>query len=127
MKYKIYLDTNFLLIPLQFNIDIFEQIKSLCSFPYQLYVLNTTIKELKKIIQSKQKQKDKRSAKVALQLIEKENVEIEESVSDNVDNALVQLSQKENTIIATQDIELKRKLQKPYIILRQKKYLQLIK
>jgi len=46
---KIILDTNFLLIPAQFKVDIFSEIDRICSFTYSLFVLDKSVEELKKI------------------------------------------------------------------------------
>ena len=46
MPIKIYLDTNFLLIPAQFKVDIFEEIERLMDKPYDLYVFDKSLKEL---------------------------------------------------------------------------------
>ncbi|MCK4589978.1 MAG: nucleotide-binding protein [Nanoarchaeota archaeon] len=121
---KIILDTNFVLIPFQFHIDIFSEIQRIADFKYQLCVLDKTIDELKKIIKE-QKGKHKAAAKLALQLIKKKKVKTLKTTEDKyVDDLLVEQSKK-GALIATQDIGLKKRLKKPYIILRQKKYLTL--
>ena len=121
---KIILDTNFLLIPAQFRVDIFSEIKRIADFPYQLCILDKTIDELK-TIQKNQKGKNKTAAKLALQLIKKKKIkQIKTTQNLLVDDLLVQFSKK-GAVIATQDLGLKRRLKKPYIILRQKKYLAL--
>jgi len=109
MKRKILLDTNFLLIPSQFNIDIFEEIDRIMLESYQLYVLDKTIEELKKIIQDKkQKQKNRRAAKLALQLLKAKKIKILKTKEDlPVDDLIIKLK---DYIIATQDIGLKRQL-----------------
>ena len=43
---KIILDTNFLLIPAQFNVDIFSEIERICDFQYQLCIVDKTLSEL---------------------------------------------------------------------------------
>ena len=121
---KIILDTNFLLIPAQFKVDIFSEIQRIADFKYQLYVLDKTLDELKKI-QKEQRGKHKSAAKPALALIKNKKVKTIKTSSDKyVDDLLVQYSKK-GAIIATQDLGLKKRLKKPYIILKQKKYLSL--
>ena len=121
---RIILDTNFLLIPFQFRVDIFEEVKKIADFKYKLFVLDKTLDELVKI-QKEQKGKNRAAAKLALQLIKKKDVKIIKTTEDKiVDDLLAQYSRK-GDIIATQDLGLKRRLKKPYIILRQKKYLAL--
>jgi len=121
----IILDTNFLLIPSQFKIDIFSEIDRICDFNYEIFILDKTIDEIKKIIKE-QRGKHKKAAKIALALIERKRIKKIKTNEDlDVDSLL--LKQK-NAIIATQDIELKRKLKKnriKIITLRQKKYLAL--
>ena len=116
---KIILDTNFLLIPSQFNVDIFTEIDRIIDDEYELYVVTGTIDELEKIIKE-QKAKHQRSAKLALQLIKSKGLKIIKINQKPVDDILIDLSQE--YVIATQDKELKRKIVKK-IILRQKKYL----
>lgn len=122
---KIILDTNFLLIPAQFKVDIFSEIQRIADFKYQLYVLDKTIDELKKIIKE-QRGKHKAAAKLALALVKNKKVKTLKTTGDKyVDDLLVEQSKK-GAIIATQDLGLKRRLKKPYIFLRQKKYLALV-
>ena len=118
---KIFLDTNFLLVPYQFKVDIFTEFERICDFPYEINILDKTIDELKNIIE-KQKGKSKKAAKLALMLIKAKDLKIT-AVNSNksVDDILVELSKK-GYIIATSDKEVKKKVKK-YITLKQKKYL----
>ncbi len=120
---KIILDTNFLLIPSQFKVDIFSEIERICSFKYNLFIIDKTIDELKNIIKL-QKGKNKEAAKIALLLIENKKIK-KIKTSENLDVDGLLLKQKD-VITATQDIGLKRKLRQnniQIISLRQKKYL----
>ena len=125
---KIILDTNFLLLPAQFGLDIFTELENLADFRYKLYVLEKSITELKKIAKE-QKGKVKRDVKLALSMIEQkirqdEIIMIDTSGDERlVDDIIVSL---EGYIVATQDIGLQRRLKakKAKIIsMRQKKYL----
>jgi len=122
---KIILDTNFLLIPYQFKVDIFSEIERICDFKYELRIIDKTVDELNKIIKE-QKGKHKEAARFALVLIEKRKIKkINTKEIIDVDSLL--LTQK-GAIVATQDAELKRRLKKSnikVITLRQKKYLTL--
>ncbi len=108
------LDTNFLIYCVKFRIDFFSEIKRICNFSYKIVVLDSTLNELEKV-----KPKELRLIKKFL-----EKIEIIKSEKDYVDEDLISLSKK-GFIIATQDLELKKQLKKPYIIIRQKKYLRL--
>ena len=122
---KIILDTNFLLIPGLFKIDIFSEIKKIANFPYKIYIIDGTVGELRRIVEDKNaKVKDRTNAKIGLELIEAKNISKIES-KNNVDDAIVDFSDKE-TIVATSDKELKRRLRKKgvrIINLRKKQYL----
>ncbi|MCD4666197.1 hypothetical protein K8R47_00095 [archaeon] len=108
---KIILDTNFILVPFQFKVDIFEEFKRICDFQYKLYILDKSLDELKKI----------KKEKAALSLIKQKNIKvIKTKNADYVDDQLKKLK---NVIIATNDKKLIKQLKTPYIRLKQKKYL----
>jgi len=120
---KILLDTNFLLIPSQFNVDIFTEIDRIMHENYGLFVLDKTIDELEKIISNKkQSLKHRHAAKLGMQLLRAKKVHVIETKEDlSVDDLI---AKQEGYIIATQDIELKRRLKdKKIITLRAKKKL----
>ncbi len=123
---KILLDTNFLLIPYQFRVDIFTQIDRIMHSQYKIFVLDKSVEELRKIIKE-QKGKSKDAAKVALKLAAIKNIGIVKTQGDNkTDDAIIDLSSKSSYIVATQDKDLKRRLINlgiGVIVLRQKKIL----
>ncbi|MBT4540931.1 hypothetical protein HOC35_05445 [Candidatus Woesearchaeota archaeon] len=136
---KILLDTNFLMIPGNFGIDIFEEIDRICNFNYKLYIVDKTIDELEKLPEKVQNQKTatKTAVNIALKLIEtlgkegklniiptKTNNELKAKYEEMyVDEIIIKLANE--YIVATTDTELKKHLKK-MIILRQKRYLELI-
>lgn len=75
---EIILDTNFLLLPFTLKIDIFGEIERIMYEPYKIIILKETVKELEKI-QKEQKGKHKLNAKAALQLIKAKNLSILDS------------------------------------------------
>ena len=118
----IILHTNILMAIPQFKIDIFTELQRICDFPYQITVLDRTINELESI-KTTQKGKDKLAASIALQLIKKKSLNITTTTGKKpVDDVLANFSH-QGLIVATQDMALKKKLKKPYITLRKKKYL----
>lgn len=123
---KILLDTNFLLIPYQFRVDIFTQIDKIATFEYELFILDKSLEELKKIV-SDQKGKNKDAAKIALKLIAIKNIGvIKTKGSGRTDDIILNIASKDDFIVATQDKDLKRRLINQdisVIILRQKKRL----
>ena len=121
---KILLDTNFLLIPSQFNVDIFAEIDRIILEKYQIYTLDKVIDELNSLIKAKdQKQRDKLAAKLGLQLIKAKKVKIIKTAEGNTDDILAKIK---GYIIATQDMALKRRIKGKKIVLRQKKKLVLV-
>lgn len=125
---QIILDTNFLLIPAQFKVDIFSEIERIIDAKYELAVLSTTIAELEKATKQG-KGKDKDAARIALQLIDAKKIRKLQTTQTYVDKAILDIAAKDKTIVATQDRELKRKLKKqsiPVIVMRRKSHLELI-
>lgn len=143
---KIILDTNILLLPGQRMIDVFSQIQELMSDSYQLVVLSKTLDELKKL--SAGKSKDARAAQLGLALV---NAKLAEAptlfekiiglrakntislvlVDEYADDAIVMLANKhaKETIVATQDANLMRRLKKrdiPVIMLKAKQRLDFV-
>mgnify|MGYP001570735725 FL=1 len=124
---KIILDTNFLMIPLQFRVDIFSELERICHFNYKLCIFEQSVDELSNIAE-KQKGKSRNAAQFALKLIRLKDIGVLKAEGRSVDIMLLKNADKD-TVIATQDRLLKKKLLEKgvsVIILRQKKYLQLI-
>ncbi len=121
---KILLDTNFLLIPEQFKVDIFKELDRICDFKYKIYVLKQTVTELEKL-KTQGKVSHKRAAAIGFSLIKAKGLKILRQNEGYTDDIIVALAKK-GFIVATQDKELKIRLKKldiQYITLRQKKYL----
>jgi uncharacterized protein len=122
---RVIIDTNFLLIPSEFRVDIFTEIERLVPSDYKLFIMDGTITELHKIMKSKfNKSKDKLNAKIGLQLVENKKIAKIES-RGHVDDVIVDISDKD-TIVATSDRELRRRLRTKgirLIGLRKKQYL----
>lgn len=122
---KIILDTNFLTIPVQFNLDIFEEIDRIIEEEYELATTDGVIEELEKL--AKSKGKDAIAARVGLELVKKKNIRIIKTSEKNTDEYILKISDK-NTIVATNDQVLKQRLKHKNvktIYLRSKKYLEI--
>lgn len=123
----ILLDTNMLMGIGMLKLDIFSEIQRICDFRHEIATLDSNIVELKGI-EKKQKGKYKKAAKLALQLLARKKVRVIESGIMPADDGIVQIAtdSKDDLIVATQDISLKKRLKAkniPIIALRQKKYL----
>ncbi|NQU98190.1 hypothetical protein HQ533_01880 [Candidatus Woesearchaeota archaeon] len=128
-KQKVILDTNFLLIPGQFNVNIFAEIKRIMDVPYNLYIIDKTLEELNKLTVLGNT-KDAKAAKLGMALLgglaKQKSLKTLASFPDkNVDDAIVRKANKK-VYIATQDKELKNRVKEKrahIITLKQKKYL----
>ncbi|MCB9361909.1 nucleotide-binding protein [Candidatus Woesearchaeota archaeon] len=125
---QVILDTNFLLIPAYFGVDIITGIEELLPGA-ELVIHPGTERELKNI-QEKQRGKEKKAAALAMQIIRNNNInKLNMDCEGYVDGDILTLVDREKHIVATQDKELKDKLKKkgiPIIILRQKRYVELV-
>lgn len=123
MVEKILLDTNFVLIPAQFKVDIYAEIDRICPFKYQLYILDKSLDELESIIETR-RGRDKAAAKLAKAILEaKKPKTLKTTSKDYVDNVILDL---DGYIVATSDKELRSRLKKKgikTITLRKKEYL----
>ncbi|WP_406661033.1 DNA-binding protein [Methanolobus sp. ZRKC3] len=120
---KVIIDTNALMIPVQFNVDIFEELKRLGfdSFIVPLSVIN----ELDNL-ERKLKGKDKTAVKVAKALAQR--CEIFET-RGYADDAIVDLASNLSAAVLTNDIGLRKRLEDKdisVICLRQKSRLAII-
>lgn len=116
------LDANFLLLPGQFRVDVFEQLGEFGSG--QLYTLNLVIKELEKLTRGRGR--SAAHARTALQLVKTRGVKILHARGRGADAAIKRLAGKGYYIVCTQDRALIKSLKKKkvhVITLRQKKYL----
>ncbi len=73
MKKKVILDTNFLLIPGQFKVDIFAQIHRIMDFQYELCIVDKTNIELNKLAVVG-KEKDRFASKLALVMVRQKSL-----------------------------------------------------
>jgi rRNA-processing protein FCF1 len=114
---QIIFDTNFLVYSIKYRIDFESELKRICDFNFDMCLIDKTIDELKKLKVPE--------AKIALALIDRfKIIDTKDSKLKRVDDILVDLTSK-GCIIATQDIELKKRIRlitKKIIILRQNKY-----
>lgn len=120
---EVVIDTNFFMVPFQFNVDIIDELeKALPS--YKLTTPIFVINELKGLKRNN-KGKIRLNADLALKLANSSNIEIKDISLENnetVDDALLRVSE----VLATNDIELKKRARKKGITvayLRQKKYM----
>ena len=110
MTIKVILDSNFLFVPLEFKIDIFEEIRNILGGRIKFIVLSSTIEELEKISASG-KNKLSRQASFALELAKKcEILKVERLPGESNDDVIVRIAKKFKCAVATNDRTLKRTL-----------------
>ena len=120
---EVVIDTNFFMVPFQFNVDIITELEKLLP-SYKLTTPIFVINELKGLKRNT-KGKVRLNANLALKLANSSKVEIKDiSLLENetVDDALLRVSE----VLATNDIELKNRAKEKGITvayLRQKKYI----
>ncbi len=114
------LDTNFLLIPGQFGVDVFSELVRICDFPFEPAVLAETLSELERLADGKAAAAfDRRAAKLGIRLIKARGVRVigtDRKVFKSADKAILGFAEEGNkgsskpVIVATQDRVLKGKL-----------------
>ena len=120
---EVVIDTNFFMVPFQFNVDIITELEKLLP-SYKLTTPSFVINELKGL-KNNNKGKIRLNANLALKLANSSKVEIKDiSLLENetVDDALLRVSE----VLATNDVELKNRAKDKGITvayLRQKKYI----
>ena len=104
MKSKVIIDTNGLMIPGQFGIDIFSELGQL---GYDSYVVpSASVRELERIV-AKGCGKDRTAAKIALSLLDRCTIINKDGFADDI---IVELAVEMKTAVLTNDTELKKRL-----------------
>jgi rRNA-processing protein FCF1 len=125
-KLKVVLDANFLFVPIQFRLDIFEEIAILLNQSFDPILLSSTRRELQGLVES-DSPKERKEALFALKLAEKCHIiPVEKSVGETFDDVIVRVAAELKSPVATNDRELRRRVRTlglPVIFLRQKRRL----
>ena len=124
MPTRILVDTNFLLIPIRFKVDIFTVSADAVNDLTEFYVSSRVLEEIRFL-----KEKSKPSFVKELRLAETfagQCILIEDPSDGEVDDSLVSLALRKGMVLGTSDAELRRKASAAgvkVIYLRQKSYL----
>lgn len=125
---KILLDSNALFVPLQFKIDVFEELKMLLNRNFELVLLSPIRRELEKLAE-KGSPKMRKNASYALKLAEKcRLVEVNEKYVGSPDDVIVQAAREWNCSVFTNDRQLRKRLRNinvAVIYVRQKSRLEI--
>ena len=108
---KIILDTNFIIYCTEKKIDYKTEILNISSSGYELVVPRPVILEIMLISQNAKKYSDKNAAKLALDILEHNQVEIIETKTNIADDAVVELAEESlGSIVASLDLQLRKRL-----------------
>ena len=127
MPLKIILDSNFLFVPAQFKIDVFEGLMNLVNQRFEPVLLSSTFQELRSMAE-KGSPSRRKQASLALKLAKKcRLVNIEKGAGETNDDVILRIATQWKSPVATNDRELRRKLRNrdiPVIFLRGKSRLE---
>ena len=110
VKTKIILDTNFLIYCAKNKIDYRQEIERLVKEGHDLVVPGQVVEELRQLSEKAHKFSDKSAAKLALKLIEANEVNVISACGDYADKAILDLVKKEGGVVATIDLALRKKV-----------------
>ena len=128
MPTKVIFDTNFLLIPIRFGVDIFSEAERVLETIVEFYVTETVLNEID-ILKGKSKPSFIRELEFAEKLAQQcfiINVGI--VLRETVDDSLLRVAKNDDYIVATTDTALRRKLREANVsvlYLRQEQFLEL--
>ncbi len=128
-RLKIILDSNAFFVPLQFKIDILEELKKLLNIKFELILLSPIRHELEKIAE-KGSPKMRKNASYALEIAKKcKLVELNrKTTGSSPDDAIFHVAREWKCPVFTNDKELRKRLRNinvPVIYVRQKSRLEI--
>jgi rRNA-processing protein FCF1 len=125
---KVILDSNAFFVPLQFKIDIFEELKTFLPTKFEPILLSPIKRELETIAE-KGSPKMRKLSSYALKLAEKcIFFEVGDKIAGCPDDAIIEMAKKWRCPVFTNDGELRKKLRNisvPVIYVRQKSHLEI--
>lgn len=120
------MDTNFLMMPAQFRVDIFEEMERVLNMRVEAVVPSPVYEEVQRLAEGRGEER-RRRAKVAMRLMERAHVlEVERLPEETIDDLITRLAREWNCPVATNDVGLRRRLRDisvPVIYLRQRSHL----
>ncbi len=123
---KVILDTNFLLLPFQFKLDIFSELERALEAPKDILVPSIVLEELKRLAARRN-----RAAKLGLMILEQKiregKVRVVKS-SGRADDWIAGNAEKLDAVVCTNDIGLRKRLLRKakMLVLRNRSHLELV-
>ncbi|MEA3324823.1 MAG: DNA-binding protein [Euryarchaeota archaeon] len=120
---KIILDTNALMVPAEFGVDIFSELARL---GFDEWIVPSGVARELEGIASRSRGRGKDAARVALSLMDRCRMIEGEEAAGNVDDSILELAVEMKVAVFTNDAELKRRLREggaKVVYLRQRSYL----
>jgi len=124
---RVILDSNALFVPIQFKIDIFQELKTLLNRNFEPVLLRPIQKELERLAREGSPQTRKK-ASYALKLAEKCTIVAVKEETASPDDVIFQTARRWNCPVFTNDRELRERLRNinvPVIYVRQKSRLEI--
>jgi rRNA-processing protein FCF1 len=119
---RVLLDSNFLMIPLELHIDVFEEIQDLLGKRVEFILIKQVYDELRRL--SARSSKVGRQAAHALNLAKRcRTMNVEAKARESTDDAIVRVAKDKGAIVATSDLELRKRLRNinvPVIYVRER-------
>jgi rRNA-processing protein FCF1 len=107
---KIIFDANFLFLPSQFRVDVFEGIANLLNSQFEPVLLSTTLQEVRRMVETGPDKLSKQ-ATMALKIAEQcRIVKVERVQGETNDDVILRMATRWKSAVATNDRELRRKL-----------------
>ena len=129
MPKTVIFDTNFLLAPHRFHVDIFSETEIALNEKVEFAVTTAVIDEIDKLIQESNP-KFKRELLLAKTLARQcKIIDVELEPGETVDDSLVRVAKEKDFIVATSDTWLRKKLRAEGVrtlALRQRRYIELL-
>ena len=129
MPVTVLLDTNFLLVPIRFGVDVFAEAERVLNQLVDFAVTPNVLGEVERL-RSEAQPGFRSELDFALKVASRcKVIDAEPEEGETVDNSIVRLAASRGYVVATTDAELRRRLREvgvKVLILRQKRYLQLM-
>lgn len=129
MPVTVLLDTNFLLVPIRFGVDVFAEAERVLNQLVDFAVTPNVLGEVERL-RSEAQPGFRSELDFALKVASRcKVIDAEPEEGETVDDSIVRLAASRGYVVATTDAELRRRLREvgvKVLILRQKRYLQLM-